>query len=384
MLMNVTKRSMLLSLIGAVGFAILSGCNTGLTREAIGKPRVEHVIRERVPSGSPTLSLVPHDDELGWTISVTQPHTETRVIQEAQDWETKRYVLFPPSFVLGLIQCPIGLLFSTITFDMLGADARDYGCQRLLMREPVDGTIQTTTQRDTRKEVIESIEPLHGGEFVYGWPDASLPSIRANLDQHGQTSLRLSHVLGQMSQDELSNTIIQEDELVLEISQHGTKLVSQTLPMSHKALLTAKKQAMTPLPAERFPDRMVVTIKAADPAVKEALEDWVLRQGWCLAAGAARHAMIIDELREQYSGRVAETELVSLGRWVPPTTLLEATHQHDVTSRRLTVRVVDLNAGETLGTVTASGPPGAWSSLLKQVTVDFENLFRQAPQECSA
>lgn len=382
MLMNVTKHSMLLSLIGAVGFAILSGCNTGLTHDAIGEPRVEQVIRERVPLGSPTLSLIPHDDELGWTISVTQPHTETRVIQEAQDWETKRYVLFPPSFVLGLIQCPIGLLFSTITSDILGADARDYGCQRLLMREPVEGSVRTTTPEDIREETVETIEPLRGGEVVYGWPDSSLPSTHVKLDQLGRASIRLSHVLGHMSQDQMSNIAINGNEPLLKISQHGTLVVSQTLPVSQKQILRAKKQAVDPLPAERFPDRMVVTIKAADPAVKESLEDWVLRQGWCLVAGAARHAMIIDELREQYSGRVAEAELVSLGRLVPPTTLLEALHQHDVTSRRLTVRVVDVSTGEAVGTVTASGPHGASSSLLKQATVELEYLFRQAPQGC--
>lgn len=244
--MNVVDRNMSFSLIAIIGIAILTGCGTGLTHDAIGEPRVEHIIREHVTSGSPTLSLIPHDDELGWTLSVTQPHTETRVIQEAQDWETTRYVWFPPSIVLGLIQCPIGLLFSTITFDMLGADARDYGCQRLLMREPVEGTVRTTTQRDKREEIVESIQPLRGGEVVFGWPHTSLPSIRINLDQHGQASLRLSHVLGQMSQEEMSNIIINGDEPLLEISQRGALLVSQKLPMTQKQLSRANKEAMDP------------------------------------------------------------------------------------------------------------------------------------------
>lgn len=382
MRMTVDNRTISLSLIGAIGLAVLTGCGTGLTREAMGEPRVEYMIRERVSTGTPTLSLIPHDDQLGWSISVTQPHTETRVIQETQDWETTRHVWFPPSFVLGLIKCPLGLLFPTITSDMLGADARDYGCQRLLMHEPVEGTVRTTTQENMREETVERTEPLRGGEVVYGWPETSLPAIRVKLDQLGHASLRLSHVLEPQSQSGIVTDSMKKDELRLEVSRHGTRLVTQKLPVTTEQMTRARKQARAPLPADRFPDRIVVTIKASDPAVQSLLEYWVLQRGWCLAAGSARHAMIVDELREQYSGRVAEVELVSLGKWVPPTTILEATLHHDEHSRRLTLRAADLNAGEALGTVTASGPLEEWGMLINQTTVDLDHLFRQAPRGC--
>lgn len=383
MRMNVVNHHISLSLIGVVGITILAGCGTGLTREAIGEPHIEQVIREHVPTGAPTLSLIAHDDQLGWTIFVTQPHTETRVIQKTQEWVTKRYVWFPPSIVLGLIQCPIGLLFSTMTSDMLGTDARDYGCQRLLMREPVEGTVRTTTQEDTREETVEIIEPLHGGDLVYGWPNTSLPSIRINLNNQGQASLRLSHVLGPLSQDEMTKIIMNGDEPLVKISQAGTLMVTQTLPVKQKQLHATQRQAGTPLPTERFPSRMVLMMKGSDPALLASLEDWALRRGWCLTAGSARQTMIVDELREQYSGRVADGELVSLGKWVPPTTMLEATLHHDKEGRRLTIRVTDLTAGEPLGTVTASGALEGWRRLVTQTTMDLEHLFKHAPRGCS-
>jgi hypothetical protein len=344
-----TSRSFLL-LISLV----LAGC-AELVPEVAGPPQTRTFEFERHPTGHYRITTEVHPDHLGWTLAIKQATAITTAIQKETPQQYRRYTFSPLSIVPGLFQCPYGTIKYALTLGYGSDDSMRYGCRRLLMQEPLQGSISLPSTNHRTLELTERWELVKGGWIEVKWEGqsgllASFPiSVRA-------TVLRLAHLV-RNDQERPTSQRVQTGRLEVNYRQ-GPLTATTTLDVSKNQLTQVNQTAIRPIQADRWPDPLVVqvgTLQGFPPVLEEvtkaALASHFLRAQICFVADDPTKARIAEELRLQLSGRVQDSQQVAVGHWIPANVLVTGHLDATKTAPQFILQVSTVPSGEVLGTI---------------------------------
>lgn len=345
---------------------LVSACSFSTHARTVGDPTLSERPLEIRPIESPQLLVDPFSDQTGWHLEVQQPAEALMATQSTQQWESQRASFSPLSVVIGLVQCPWGLLVSTLSHDAIGHDAHTYGCERLLMREPVPGTLtyaKTTTLTTT---VNSTTTPSMGHTLAISHPHESRPFLTRSID--GNLHLTLNEILTAWRNPHKPLT-----EIHLTLNQ-GSNIIESTR-------LDIPAHTDTPPRPTVLPRPLCILIQSDDPSLAHHLTYWALYEGWCVAAGKIEQARVREELLWQHSGAVDDSARSPLGQWIPPTVLLQARWVLSEETKGLDLQLTSLESSEILVKVwmeashanAALLPLEAWAHLRWQVKTVLEN-----------
>lgn len=344
-----TSRSFLL-LIGLV----LTGC-AELVPEDAAPPQTRMFEFDRHPTGHVRIRIEPHPDDLGWTPAIEQATAVTTAVQTETPQQYRRYTFSPLSVVPGLFQCPYGLIKYALTLGYASVEPMRYGCRRLLLQEPLQGSIPLPSKTQRTLELTERWEPVKGGWIDVKWERqtellATYPiSIEALV-------LRLPHLV-RNHQARATSQEAHTGRLEATYRQ-GPHTITTMLDVSVKQLTKAYQSVTHSIPAHRWPDPLVVqvgTLEGFPPVLEEvtkaALASQFLQSRMCFVADDPIKARIAEEQQFQFSGRVHDSQQVALGRWIPATVLITGHLDRTNTWDEAALQISTLPSGEFLGVI---------------------------------
>lgn len=362
---------------------VLAGC-AELVPELAGPPQTRTFEHDRHPTGHFRIRTEMHPDHLGWTLAIEQATAVTTAIQKEMPRQYRRYAFSPLSIVPGLFQCPYGLMKYAFTLGYASDEPMRYGCRRLLLHEPLQGTISLPSTSHRTLELTEQWEPVKGGVIEVKWEGqagllASYPiSVRA-------TVLRLAHLV----RNHLARATSQEAHTGrLEATyRQGTHTITTMLDISPKQLTKAFQAATHSVPAERWPHPLVVqvgTLQGLPPVLEEvikaALASHFMQALVCFVADDPTKARITEEQRFQLSGQVHDSQQVALGRWIPATVLITGNIDTTQTAAEVVLQVSSIPSGEILGTIRLPVTPTTAFPMASMLSEDLRLLTAQAPK----
>ena len=370
-------------LIPLVFSLVLAGC-AELVPELAGPPQTRTFEHDRHPTGHLRIRTEVHPDHLGWTLAIEQATAITTVIQKETPQQYRRYVFSPLSIVPGLFQCPYGVITYAFTLGYASDEPMRYGCRRLLMQEPLRGSISLPSASHRTLELTERWEPVKGGWIEVKWEGqtgllASYPiSARA-------TVLRLTHL---MRNDQGQPTSQRVQTGRLEVFYRQRPLTATTmLDVSLKQVTKAYRSVTHSIPAKRWPDPLIVqvgTLQGLPPVLEEvtkaALAGHFLRAQICFVADDPTKARIAEEQHFQLSGRVHDTQQIALGRWIPATALITGHLDTTQTAPELILQVSSIPSGEVLGTIRLPATSTTAFPIASILSEDLRLLTAQAPK----
>jgi hypothetical protein len=293
-------------------------------------------------------------DHLGWTLAIEQATVITTAIQKETPQRYRRYAFSPLSIVPGLFQCPYGLIKYALTLGYASDEPMRYGCRRLLLQEPLQGSITLPSTSHRTLELTERWEPVKGGWIEVKWEGrtgllASYPiSVRA-------TVLRLAHLV-RTDQRQAESERVRAGTLDVTYRQ-GRHTATTILDVSPEQLTKAYQSVIHSIPAQRWPDPVVVqvgTLRGFPPVLeavtKATLASHFLQAQICFVADDPIKARIAEEQQFQLSGRVHDGQQIALGRWIPATVLITGQLETTQTAPELIMQVSSISSGEVLGT----------------------------------
>ncbi len=372
-----TSRSFLL-LISLV----LTGC-AELVPEVAGPPQTRTFEFDRHPTGHYRIRTEVHPDHLGWTLAIEQATVITTAIQTETPRQYRRYAFSPLSIVPGLFQCPYGVITYALTLGYASDDPMRYGCRRLLMQEPLEGTISLPSTSRRTLELTERWESVKGGWIEVKWEGqtgllASYPiSVRA-------TVLRLAHLV-RNDQGRLRSQRVQTRRLEVSYRQ-GPHTATTIFEVSGKQLAKAYHSVTHSIPAQQWPDPLVVqvgTLQGFSPVLEEvtkaAFARHFLQAQICFVGDDPTKARIAEEQQFQLSGRVHDSQQIALGRWIPATVLITGHLETTQTAPELILQVSSIPSGVVLGTIRLPITPTTAVPIASMLSEDLRLLTARAP-----
>jgi hypothetical protein len=339
---------------------------------------------DRHPARQLRIRTESHPDKLGWTLAIEQAIVITTAIQTETPQQYRRYVFSPLSIVPGLFQCPYGLIKYALTLGYASDEPIHYGCRRLLLQEPLQGPISLPSASHRSLELMERWEPVKGGWLEVKWEGqtgflASYPiSVRASV-------LRLAHLV-RNGQGPL--TLQRTRPRKLEVTyRQGRHTATTVLDVSGKQLVKAYQSVTHSIPAERWPDPLVIhvgTLQGFSPVLEEvtkaALASHFLHSRICFVGDDPTKARIAEEQQFQLSGRVHDSQQVALGRWIPATVLITGHLETAQTTSELVLQVSSIPSGEVLGTIRLPVTPTTAFPMASMLDEDLRLLTAEAPK----
>lgn len=362
---------------------VLAGC-AELVPEVAGPPQTRTFEFDRHPTGHYRIRTEVHPDHLGWTLAIEQATAVTIAIQKETPRQYRRYVFSPLSIVPGLFQCPYGLIKYALTVGYASDDSMRYGCRRLLMREPLQGSIPLPSNIHRAIELREQWEPVKGGWIEVKWEGqtgllASYPiSVRA-------TVLRLAHLV-RNDQGRLTSQRVQKGRLEVSYRQ-GPHTATTMLDVSVRQLTEVYQSVTHSIPAQQWPDPLIVQVgtlqgfpRVLEEVTKAALASHFLQTQICFIADDPIKARIAEEQRFQLSGRVHDSQQIALGRWIPATVLITGHLETTQTAPELILQVSSIPSGEVLGTIRLPVTPTTAVPIASMLDEDLRLLTTHAPK----
>jgi len=341
---------------------LITGCTFSTQTRAVETPTVSAQTIAVMPTHSPELVLTPFSDHTGWHIRVQQPATAIVAHQATQLWETQRASFSPFSLLIGLIQCQWGAAVSALSNDTIGHDAKRYGCERLMMHEPVPGTLRypKTTTMNTTTEAISI--PIIGHTLALSHPAHDAPFLTRLIGPGGTLHLTRAEIEAAWRPHDAT---LQTVQLKLKNGAHTIATAPLHLPDPVEALADDAPMA------RHLPHPFCVMIQSPDSALRHRLEQWALQENWCVVAGKKETVVLREELAWQSSGRVHDASATPIGTWTTPTVILDAKWKHQEAARRVAFTLTTIESGIVLANVwlehegenTALLPVEAWAHL---------------------
>jgi hypothetical protein len=362
---------------------LLAGC-AELVPEAAGPPQTRVFELDRHPTGHFRIRTELHPDHLGWTLAIEQATAVTTAAQTETPQQYRRFAFSPLSIVPGLFQCPYGLVKYALTLCYASDEPMRYGCGRLLMREPLQGSIPLPSNIRRTLEVTEGWEPVKGGWIDVKWEGQTDLLATHPISAEG-TVLRLAHLV---RNDQVRPTSQRVQTGRLEVTyRQGPHTVTTMLDVSPKQIAKAYQAATHSIPAERWPDPLVVqvgTLQGYPPVLEEvtkaALAGHFLRAQICFVADDPTKTRVSEEQRFQLSGRVHDNQQISVGHWIPATVLVTGHLETTQTASELILQVSSIPSGEVLGTIGLEVTPTIAFPIASMLDEDLQVLTTYAPK----
>ncbi len=373
-----TSRSFLL-----VISLVFAGC-AELVPEVAGPPQTRTLDLDRHPTGHLRIRTEMHPDHLGWTLVIEQATAVTTAIQKETPRQYRRYAFSPLSIVPGLIQCPYGLIKYALTLGYASDEPMRYGCRRLLMHEPLQGSIPLPSKTQRIFELTERWEPVKGGWIDVKWERQTelLATYPISIEA---LALRLPHLV-RNHQTRATSQEAHTGRLEATYRQ-GPHTITTMLDVSPKQLTNAFQAATDSVPAERWPHPLVVqvgTLQGLPPVLEEvikaALASHFMQAQICFVADDPTKARITEEQRFQLSGRVHDSQQVALGRWIPATVLITGHIDTTQTGPEVVLQVSSIPSGEVLGAIRLPVTPTTAFPMPSMFSEDLRLLTAQAPK----
>ena len=362
---------------------VLAGC-AELVPEVAGPPQTRTFEFDRHPTGHYRIRTEVHPDHLGWTLAIEQATVITTAIQTETQQQYRRYAFSPLSIVPGLFQCTYGVITYALTLGYASDEPMRYGCRRLLMQEPLRGSISLPSASHRTLELTERWEPVKGGWIEVKWEGqagllASYPiSVRA-------TVLRLAHLV-RNDQGRLTSQRVQTRRLEVSYRQ-GPHTATTIFEVSGKQLTKAHKSVTHSIPAKRWPDPLVVQVgmlqgfpPVLEEVTKAALASHFLHSRICFVGDDPTKARIAEEQQFQLSGRVHDSQQVALGRWIPATVLITGHLETAQTTSELVLQISTVPSGELLCVIRLPLNDRPPFPVLRTLSEELRRLTAQAPR----
>ena len=362
---------------------VLAGC-AELVPEVAGPVQTRTFEFDRHPTGHYRIRTEVHPDHLGWTLAIEQATVITTAIQTETQQQYRRYAFSPLSIVPGLFQCTYGVITYALTLGHASDEPMRYGCRRFLLHEPLQGFISLPTNVRRTVELTERWEPVKGGVVEVTWEGqagllASYPiSVRA-------TVLRLAHLV-RRDQRQAESERVQAGKLDVTYRQ-GRHTATTMIDVSPEQLTKAYQSVIHSIPAQRWPDPVVVqvgTLQGFPPVLEEvtkvALASHFLQAQICFVADDPIKARIAEEQQFQLSGRVHDGQQIALGRWIPATVLITGHLETTQTAPELTLQISSIPSGEVLGTIHLPVTLTTAFPMASMLSEDLRLLTAQAPK----
>jgi hypothetical protein len=306
------------------------------------------------------VSVNPHDDALGWTVTVTEEIAHQMEHRSSQQWTGRRYVFSPLSIFAGLFQCPLGL-FSLFETNPTSNYLR-FGCRRLLMFEPLAGSVPLppTVSSEMRTEVQQN--RLAHGMIQLIWPGASQHSAAYSLGADGKAELRLSHLLTLLQLAGTSSQLIEDQSLLIRAYYADGRSLELPVFVTARQLQLAHLQKPSPIEKARWPSPLILQIRIEEQSVpaqeqhflRDRLTSWAIQRNICTVATETLQQHLLDEHRIQYDGPISDDRQVRVGQMLPPSVLLTALVERHSLASHITLQITSIRYGEILATASVS------------------------------
>lgn len=328
---------------------ITTGCQILLPVET-QPSKIITVDRERLPIGSPTITIRENSDRSEWTISARQDYRHRREFITTRADSVRRYRWWPLAPLSGLLQCPIGLLSAPFT-DKSGILAmRQVGCMRLIGMEPLQNTtIRTNYDERTPKDLTES-GPAPGLAVVFIPKNHPEETVRLITDVHGKVVL---------SQSILQTNHDQVVAGMLEVRNGNKTLFSERIsinPSPRSETASRPKFILEPnepiiVQVQPFSSHS----KNIYPIVHTEIISVLTQAGIPVIADPGDNQILIEEIRLQHQ-RGSDNSSVRIGQLINPTILVEGTEELTESGYRITAKIYRVRTGEYLSLNTIGRP----------------------------
>lgn len=361
---------------------VLAGC-AELIPELAGPPQTRTFEHDRHPTGHFRTRTEMHPDHLGWTLAIEQATAVTTAIQKETPQQYRRYAFSPLSIVPGLFQCPYGLIKYALTLGYASDEPMHYGCRRLFMREPLEGSIPLPTNVRRTVELTEQWVPVMGGSLDVKWEGKTDLLASYPISAKGAV-LRLAHLVRRDKWQAMPERVkAGKLEVTYRQGRYSTMMM---IEVSSHQLIKAHQIVTNPIPAERWPLPVAVqvgTLQGFSPALEEVtkagLASHFLQAQICFVTDDRSRARITEEQLFQHSGRVRDSEQVALGRWIPATVLVTGHIDTTETAHEVVLQVSSVPSGEVLGTIRLPITPATAFPIAPILREDLRLLTAQAP-----
>ena len=362
---------------------VLAGC-AELVPELAGPPQTRTFEHDRHPTGHFRIRTEMHPDHLGWTLAIEQATAVTTAIQKETPQQYRRYAFSPLSTVPGLFQCPYGLIKYALTLGYASDKPMHYGCRRLFMREPLDGFISLPTNVRRTVELTERWEPVKGGVVEVTWEGQA--GLLASYPLSGRaTVLRLAHLV-RRDQRQAESERVQAGKLDVTYRQ-GRHTATTMIDVSPEQLTTAYQSVIHSIPAQRWPDPVVVqvgTLQGFPPVLEEvtkaALASHFLQAQICFVTDDRTRARITEEQLFQQSGRVSDSQQVAVGHWIPATVLIAGHLDRTNSWDEAALQISTVPSGDLLGVIRLPLTDGLNFAFFRTLSEELRLLTAQAPK----
>ena len=362
---------------------LLAGC-AELVPEVAGPPRTRTFELDRHPTGHFRITTDPHPDHQGWTLTIEQAIAVTTAVQKETPQQYRRYTFSPLSVVPGLLQCPYGALRFALTLGYGSDEPMRYGCRRLLMREPLEGSIPLRTNVRRTVELAERWVPVMGGSLDVKWQGEADLLASYPLSAKG-AALRLAHLV-RKDQREATSERVHAGKLEVAYRQ-GRNSTTKMVDVSNNQLIKAHQTATNPISAERWPLHVAVqvgTLQGFPPVLEEvttaALASHFLQAQICFVADDSTKARIAEEQQFQLSGRIHDSQQVAVGHWIPATVLIAGHLDQTNSWDEAALQISTVPSGELLGVIRLPLTNEQYVPFLQTLSRELRLLTALAPR----
>jgi hypothetical protein len=366
-----------------------TGCMSIMHEERVGQPvRSEKAIETHVV-GSPRMTLIPHDDGLGWTVVSETRVVRTRGYHEVQEWRGRRYVFSPLSLIPGIFQCPIGLVH-LFNRNQTGNILR-FGCARLAMFEPLDGATPLPATTASKVSTQTAWEPMQDGMIQLVWPEYPEQPVNYILSSDGRTDVRLPHLLSRLVVMDNPITSGQGQSVSVRLRYGDGSIIEQTVALSARQIQQAARTIRRPIASDEWPSPIIIQIRVESATVspqeealiREQLVRLMLQRRLCVVFEGL-HQHLLDEQRVQYSGVVDSQFQVRLGTLLSPSVVLNVSsslvEEGGRPVRHLTVQIRDVREGQIFGTAFGVSRFDSVGHAMERALTELDLLMSDAPR----
>lgn len=324
-------------------------------------------------SGDPEVSVQPHPDNQGWTVTVAQPMVReiqvTRRIQIERHW----YYWNPLTLPVGLFACPstawawaLSLLMpyeSAQTRRQLVDDTVEVCLLALMIaRSKPERTAETITTE--RREEPDAL-PVREGQVTLEWNGPEPVAVAYPLGPDGRAIVRMSHLGASLQKAGYALDSLPETNVTLSIWQKGKRLLKTRLDLTPTAIRTALRHHLPVIavPA-RWPRPLVARIRLQETPprtlrIEEHLNRLALSHGILVFTSEEAQPLLRHELQQGLSAMTDDRYAPSPGHWLAPTVLLTVRTEESARHSMIALHCHHIHTGELLAHIEVSaGPEG--------------------------
>jgi hypothetical protein len=375
-------------LVGSV--LALTGCFSYLSEKRTGSPSTQTVPFPDRAIGTARMTLLPHDDGLGWTVSAERKVIRESLVETSQGWTGRRYLFSPLSIFAGMIQCPIGL-FTVLHQNPNNKDLQ-FGCARLIMMEPLDGQVTLPPTRSLEVNRTDAWEPLRNGIVQLDWPGNFRGTVTYALGQTGRVDVRLAHLLAHTHSNVQSPTTASSAQLRIRLRYDDGTFVDRRVSATSAQLMQARGHLPSSIAGGKWPLALVMTVQVDSSTISEderevmrdRLTNWIIREGFCAVVEEHFHGIFIDEQRIQHTDSPDRDQPVKLGRLLSPNIALHSTllarQEGGEQIKEVILRLVNQQEGKIIAVTRALTRTNMLRNPLDRALADLALITAHAPR----